>query len=40
VGLVHRDIEASKIVHVGSPLPNHRRSYRPIRKSSPPVTRC
>src|SRR5271166_3260496 len=37
VRLVHRDIEASKIVHVGSPLPNRRRSYRPAWKSSRPL---
>src|SRR5277367_5872529 len=35
--LVHRDIEASKIVHVGSPLPNRRRCYRPLWKSSRPL---
>ena len=35
--LIHRDIEASKIVHVGSPLPNPGRSYRPSRKSSRPL---
>src|SRR5580692_4854180 len=34
--LVHRDIEASKIVHIRSPLPN-RRSYRPAWKSSRPL---
>src|SRR5580704_7110653 len=34
--LIHRDIEASKIVHVRSPLPN-RRSYRPAWKSSRPL---
>src|SRR6516225_12489800 len=31
--LVHRDIEASKIVHERSPLPNQGRSYRRFRKS-------
>ena len=35
--LVHRDVEASKIVHVGSPLPNRRRCYRPMWKSSRPL---
>src|SRR5580704_12650078 len=35
--LVHRDIEASEIVHVGSPLPNRRRCYRPLWKSSRPL---
>ena len=35
--LVHRDIEASEIVHVGSPLPNRRRCYRPSQKSSRPL---
>src|SRR5271166_5220427 len=37
VRLVHRDVEASKIVHVGSPLPNRRRFYRPVWKSSRPL---
>src|ERR1700693_189406 len=32
--LIHRDIEASKIVHIASPLPHPGRSYRPARKSS------
>jgi hypothetical protein len=40
VGLIHRDVEASEIVHTGSPLPNRRRSYWPPRKSSRPITRC
>src|SRR3984957_7189326 len=35
--LIHRDIEASKIVHVGSPLPHPGRSYRPSQKSSRPL---
>ena len=37
MSLVHRDIEASEIVHVGSPLPNRRRCYRPLWKSSRPL---
>src|ERR1700693_3651972 len=32
--LIHRDIEASEIVHVGSPLPHPGRSYRPSQKNS------
>src|SRR5271170_6182129 len=35
--LVHRDIEASKIVHRTSPLPNRRRFYRSMWKSSRPL---
>src|SRR5580658_6871469 len=35
--LIHRDIEASKIVHIASPLPHPGRSYRPARKSSRPL---
>src|SRR5580704_14173603 len=35
--LVHRDIEASKIVHVRSPLPNRRSAWRPAWKSSRPL---
>src|SRR5271154_2084721 len=34
--LVHRDIEASEIVHIGSPLPYPGQTYRPSRKSSRP----
>src|SRR5208282_5728758 len=37
MSLVHRDVETSKIVHVGSPLPHPGRSYRPPRKSSRPL---
>ena len=32
--LVQRDIEASKILDIGSPLPSPGQSYRPSRKSS------
>src|SRR5580700_9378055 len=35
--LVHRDIEASEIVHIGSPLPYPGQSYRPSQKSSRPL---
>src|ERR1700733_4379274 len=35
--LIHRDIEASEIVHVRSPPPHPGRSYRPSQKSSRPL---
>src|SRR5271156_4780776 len=35
--LVHRDIEASEILHIGSPLPYPGQSYRPMWKSSRPL---
>jgi hypothetical protein len=40
VGFVHRDIEACKIFHVGSPLPMTGPILSASAEELPPITRC
>jgi hypothetical protein len=40
VGLIHRDIEASEIIHVITPLPMTRPIVAAFEEELPPITRC